>query len=256
MVGGTVEYVVEDEIARIRLNRPDRLNAVIPELIENLLWALERARRDGVGAAVLAGRGRAFCSGADLKHEEPPVGEAEERRRLQRMQDVTRGIRQSPFPVIAAVHGYALGAGCEFALCCDLVVASSDAAFGFPEVQVGRSMTGGITHVLPLAVGLVRAKELVLLGERFGAEKAESLGLINAVVEPEELEEAALGIARRISGLPRGAVSRAKFAVDRGAQSDIGAAYEVEVDYALAARRSGESVRAAEEFRASDEEGR
>lgn len=244
-----VQYEVDDGIARVRLDRPHRLNAVVPELVEGLYRAFERAERDGVGAAILSGDGRAFCSGADLKRREPPVGEAEERRRLQRMQDVTRKVRQAPYPVIAAVHGYALGAGCEFALCSDLVVASEDAVFGFPEVEVGRGPTGGISHVLPVAVGLARAKELLLLGERFGAERALQMGLINRVVTSGELEEAALGMARRLRDLPRISVSQAKFAVDRGAQSDIGAAYEVEVDYALAARRHGEAEAAAERFR-------
>ncbi|MBA2442774.1 MAG: enoyl-CoA hydratase/isomerase family protein [Rubrobacter sp.] len=247
---------MEEGIARIQLDRPHRLNAVIPDLVEDLCGALDRARRDGVGAVVLAGRGRAFCSGADLKHEEPPVGEAEERRRLQRVQDVSRKIRQSPHPVVAAVHGYALGAGCEFALCSDLVVAARDATFGFPEVEVGRSVTGGISHVLPAAVGLVRAKELLLLGERFGAEEARRLGLVNRVVEPEELEEAALNLARKLRDRPRAAVSRAKFAVDRGAQSDIGTAYEVEVDYALAARVSGDAGRGNAAFRRDAEKER
>lgn len=245
---GTVGYEIEEEIARIHLDRPHRLNAVIPDLVEDLCGALDRALRDGAGAVVLAGRGRAFCSGADLKHEEPPVGEDEERRRLQRVQDVSRRIRQAPCPVISAVHGYALGAGCEFALSSDLVVAARDATFGFPEVEVGRSVTGGISHVLPVAVGLVRAKELLLLGERFGAEEARRLGLVNRVVEPGEHEAAALELARKLRDRPRAAVSRAKFAVDRGAQSDIGTAYEVEVDYALAARVSGDAERGNEAF--------
>jgi 2-(1,2-epoxy-1,2-dihydrophenyl)acetyl-CoA isomerase len=247
--GAPVEYESEAGIARIFLNRPHRLNAVVPELVEGLNAALDRALEEGAGAVVLAGRGRAFCSGADLKHEEPPLGEAATRRQIQRMQDVTRKVRQATFPVVAAVHGYALGAGCEFALASDLVVAARDATFGFPEVGVGRSVTGGISHILPLAVGLVRAKELVLLGEHFGAERACELGLVNRVVEPEELEGAAWELAERLRDLPPAAVARAKFALDRGVQSDIGTAYEVETDYAVAARRSGEMERANEAFR-------
>lgn len=247
--GAKVEYEAAVGVAHIRLDRPHRLNAVVPELVEELYLAFESAERDGVGAAILSGNGRAFCSGADLKYREPPVGEIEERRRLQRLQDVTRKVRQAPYPVIAAVHGYALGAGCEFALCSDLIVAAEDAVFGFPEVEVGRGPTGGISHVLPTAVGLARAKELLLLGERFGAQRALELGLINRVVAVDELEETALGMARRLRDLPRLSVSQAKFAIDRGAQTDIGTAYEVEVDYALAARRYGSAGAAAEEFR-------
>lgn len=248
----TVHYETADGIARIYLNRPHRLNAVTPQLVEDLCEALDEAREDDVGAVILSGRGKAFCSGHDLKHEEEPVSETEERSRLQRIQDVTRKIRGAPYPVISAVHGYALGAGCEFALCSDLVTAARDAEFGFPEVSVGLSVTGGISHVLPIAVGLARAKELVLLGERFGAEKAKSLGLINRVVEPEDLDGAALEVARKLRDLPRTSLSLAKLALDRGAQSNIEAAYEVEVDHALLTAKSEEAGRAAESFRGEE----
>src|SRR5690606_14179700 len=100
-----------------------------------------------------------------------------------RTQDIMRLVRTSPAPVIAAVNGYAVGAGCEFALCSDLVVAGQTAKFGFPEVSVGLAVTGGISHVLPLAVGPAVAKELILLGEHFTAQRAMDLGLVNTVVE-------------------------------------------------------------------------
>src|SRR5258708_36717881 len=100
------------------------------------------------------------------------MSEAEDRRRIHRIQDVTRPVRQAPFPVIAAVHGHALGAGCEFALCCDLIVASMDATFGFPEVGVGLGVTGGISRLLPLTGGMPKAKELVPLGPRSTATQA------------------------------------------------------------------------------------
>jgi enoyl-CoA hydratase/carnithine racemase len=248
-----VDYEVADGIARVHLNRPHRLNAVVPRLVEDLCDALDAAADDNVGAVVLSGRGRAFCSGHDLRHKEPPVPETERRRRLQRVQDVTRKIRRAPYPVIAAVHGYALGAGCEFALCSDLVVASRSAEFGFPEVDVGLSVTGGISHVLPLAVGLARAKELVLLGERFGAERAERLGLVNWVVEPDELEGVALEKASKLRDRPFLARALAKYALDRGAQAGIDAAYEVEVDHALMTTRSDDVARAAELFRSKSD---
>ena len=245
----TVDYQVEEGIARIHLNRPHRLNAVIPQLVEDLCQALDAAALDEAGAVILAGRGRAFCAGHDLRHEEPPSSEAEERRQLQRVQDVTRKIRRSPCAVISAVHGYALGAGCEFALCSDLVVAASTARFGFPEVGVGLGVTGGISHVLPIAVGLTRAKELVLFGEQFGARRAEQLGLINRVVEEDELENVALEWARALRDRPRTALTLAKFALDRGAHSHIEAAFEVEIANALATRHSEEARQAAEAFR-------
>ncbi len=245
-----VRYAAGDDVAVITLNRPFRLNAVVPELVDALCDALNLARADDVAASVLTGAGRAFCAGHDLKQAPAVITEAEDRRRLQRVQDVTRIIRQSPFPVIAAVHGYALGAGCEFALACDLVVASRDAEFGFPEVSVGLGVTGGISHLLPLAVGPVKAKELVLLGERFGAEEALSLGLINRVTEPGGHLEAALELARFIRGRPRKAVARAKHALDLGPELPIEAAYEVEIGNALALHGGADAAAAAMAFRA------
>lgn len=246
---GTVDYEQSDGIARIYLNRPYRLNAVVPQLVEELCRALDAAAADGVGATILAGRGRAFCVGADLKHQGPHLTEEQQRRQLQRIQDVTRKIRRAPCAVISAVHGYALGAGCEFALCSDLVIAAETARFGFPEVSVGLGVTGGVSHVLPVTVGLARARELVLLGEQFEAERAERLGLINRVVAEEELEEVALEMARELRDRPRTALVLAKFALDRGAQSGIEAAYEVEINNALMVRRSDDARRAAEAFR-------
>jgi 2-(1,2-epoxy-1,2-dihydrophenyl)acetyl-CoA isomerase len=140
----------------------------------------------------------------------------------QRIQDVTRAIRALPAPVIAAVHGYALGAGAEFALGCDLVVASQDARFGFPEVGVGLSVTGGISALLPHTVGLVRAKELLFLGEHLSAEDAHRLGLVNRVVPAGMHEQAALDLAVRLAEQPPAALALAKSLLDRGGGLDGG----------------------------------
>jgi len=249
MTDQVVMYASDGGIAVITLNRPHRLNAVVPELVEQLCEALDQARADDAAACVLTGAGRSFCAGHDLKQEHEPISDAEDRRRLHRMQDVTRLVRQAPFPVIAAVHGYALGAGCEFALCSDLVVAASDAQFGFPEVSVGLGVTGGISRLLPLAVGMARAKELVLLGERFSAQRALDLGLINWVVETGTHVDFAMDVAARLRDRPRGALSRAKLALDQGADIAIESAFEIEIANALALHRGADAQEAAREFR-------
>jgi 2-(1,2-epoxy-1,2-dihydrophenyl)acetyl-CoA isomerase len=244
-----VVYTVADGVATITLNRPQRLNAVTPVLVEHLCSALDQAIADDVVAAVLTGAGRAFCSGHDLREEQSVITEREDRRRLQRLQDVTRKVRQAPFPVIAAVHGYALGAGCEFALCCDLIVAARDAIFGFPEVSVGLSVTGGITHLLPLIVGLPKAKELVLLGEQFGAQEALRLGLINRLAEPGQDVEEATHLARTLGGRPRLALARAKFALDQGAEAGLEVSQQIETVDALALHNTSDAELAADAFR-------
>ena len=227
-----VDYELSESVARVYLNRPHRLNAVVPELTAGLVAALARAGQDGARVVVLAGRGRAFCSGHDLKEQLPPETVLATRLRVEQIQDVTRAIRRFPGPVVAAVHGYALGAGCEFALGCDLVVASEDAQFGFPEVSVGLSVTGGISRLLPLLVGPVRAKELLLLGERFGATRALQLGLVNQVAVAGQHEQAAAVIAARLRDQPRLALALAKQALDRGADSALEEAMAAEVDFA------------------------
>jgi 2-(1,2-epoxy-1,2-dihydrophenyl)acetyl-CoA isomerase len=227
-----VDFELADSVARIYLNRPHRLNAVVPELTDALVRALARAGQEGARVVVLAGRGRAFCSGHDLKEVLPPETVLATRLRVDQIQDVTRAIRRFPGPVIAAVHGYALGAGCEFALGCDLVVAGEDAQFGFPEVSVGLSVTGGISRLLPLLVGPVRAKELLLLGDRFTAARALELGLVNRVTAAGQHEQAAAEMAARLRDQPPLSLALAKQALDRGAECALEEAMAAEVDFA------------------------
>lgn len=236
----SVEIGWHDEVARIWLNRPDRLNAVAAGLVEDLLTALDRVAGSPARAVVLGGRGRAFCAGHDLKEPAPP-GDA--RRRLERLQDVTRRLRALPQPVIAAVHGYAIGAGAEFALGCDLVLAAEDAVFSFPEAGLGLSVTGAASRLLPLLVGPAKAKELVLLGERIDAAAAERIGLVNAVVP--DVHETAMAWARKIAAQP--GATLAKRALD--ASIDLEPALELEVSHALITDGSPAATHSAQAFR-------
>ncbi|WP_307827939.1 enoyl-CoA hydratase/isomerase family protein [Nocardioides sp. SYSU D00038] len=244
-----MEYAVDGPVARVHLNRPDRLNAVVPALTDGLVDALRRAEDDGVRAVVLAGRGRAFCAGHDLKEPEPEETVLETRARLEAIQDVTRLVRRFPGPVIAAVHGYALGAGAEFALCCDLVVAAEDASFGFPEVGVGLSVTGGISRLLPQLVGWARAKDLLLLGERVSGAEAARIGLVARSAPTGRHEEVALDLARRIAERPELSVSLAKQVLDAGLDATVDEAMQREVDHAVLTSLSGESAAPTAEFR-------
>lgn len=243
-----IEYSRTEEFAMIRLARPHRLNAVTPGLVEELCAAFDAASEDAAPAIVLAGAGRAFCAGHDLREPEPVEDARAARARLDRIQDVTRRITAFPGPVLAAVHGYALGAGCEFALGCDLVIAGEDARFGFPETEVGLSVTGGISRLLPGTVGLARAKELLLLGERFDAVRAAELGLVNRVVAEGEHEDAAVALARRLAAKPGHAMTLAKRALDRGQHASLEDALAMEVEHALTTRSSGESERGRADF--------
>ncbi|GHJ60145.1 enoyl-CoA hydratase [Nocardioides sp. OK12] len=235
-------------VATIHLNRPERLNAVDEALTRGLAAALELALAEGARAVVLAGRGRAFCAGHDLKAEPPTETPLQTRERLEEIQDVTRLVRRFPGPVVAAVHGYALGAGCEFALACDVVVAAEDAAFGFPEVSVGLSVTGGVSRLLPVLVGWARAKELLLLGERVSGTEAAAMGLVARAVPAGTHEEVALDLARRMAQRPALALSLAKKVLDGGLDSTMEEAMGREVEHAVLTSLSGEGEAPREGF--------
>ncbi|RSM62308.1 enoyl-CoA hydratase [Amycolatopsis sp. WAC 01376] len=242
----TVDYALDDGIALIWLNRPERLNAVVPELVDDLLEALDAAAHSDARAVVLAGRGRAFCAGHDLKE---PTPEGDSRPRLDRLQDVTRRLRGLRQPVIAAVHGYAIGAGAEFAMGCDLILAAEDAVFAFPEVSLGLSVTGAASRLLPLLVGPLKAKELLLLGDRVSGTRAHELGLVNAALPADDLMDTALAWAARIAAHPAAAATMAKRALDSGIDSSLDAALELEVSHALITEHSAEVAASAEAFR-------
>jgi 2-(1,2-epoxy-1,2-dihydrophenyl)acetyl-CoA isomerase len=246
--GSTVDYEVEEGIAWVHLARPDRLNAVVPKLVDELCAALQRAADEDVGALVLAGRGRAFCAGFDLKHDRGDRTELGHRRQLEGIQDVTRLIRRVPFAVVTAVQGYALGNGCEFALAGDVVLAAEDAAFGFPEVSYGLSVTGGISTLLVQAVGQYRAKDLLLFGERFTAHQALEWGLVSRVVPAPALRKEAEKAARTLASRPRAALVRAKRAIDLATSAALETAYAIEIEQALVAGRSSETQQAIGRF--------
>ncbi|MER7077478.1 Enoyl-CoA hydratase/carnithine racemase [Saccharopolyspora kobensis] len=227
--GTLVETEFDGDIGVIRLNRPESLNAVNTALVEQLVAAFDSART--ARAVLLTGRGRAFCAGHDLKA--PPEDPATVRARLDRIQDVTRRIRSCPAPVIAVVQGHAVGAGAEFALGCDLVLAGESAQFRFPEVGLGLSATGGLSALLPMLVGPIRAKELVMFGEPLDAATAHRLGLVNAVIPDDELLATAMSWARRLAELPAAPLAMAKEAIDAGTDRAVESALALEIRHAI-----------------------
>ena len=178
----------EDGILWIRFNRPRSLNAVNRTFARELREAVEQAEADpDVKVVILTGEGRAFCAGADLKEAAAGMPPGQEKRSTHNLQTVAQVLRDMRKVAIAAVNGYALGAGCEIALDCDLVVASEEAKFGFPETGVGATVTGAGTYLLPQGIGLARAKELIFLGEHLPAAEAQKLGMVNRVVPADKL---------------------------------------------------------------------
>ena len=207
----------------ISLNRPDRLNAVSEDLYQALLDELTLADADPkVRAVVLTGAGRAFCAGADLKaHNAGTRSRQEQAHYLQLAQQVCEQIQTMDTPVVAAVNGYALGAGAEMAVSCDFLVIAEDARMGFPEVNIGTFVGGGVTNRLPRLVGLRRATELLILGERFTGRQAFDWGLAYCAVPANSLLISAHSLAETLASKAPLSLARMKAALRRNDPLDV-----------------------------------
>jgi enoyl-CoA hydratase/carnithine racemase len=221
-----------DGVRVVTLNRPHRLNAIVPALLEALIAALQEADHDpAIGAIVLAGAGRAFCSGDDLKEFGSQAEDAAATRAyIERIQDVTRAMVLGSKPVIGAIHGWAVGGGLEWVINCDFAIAADGTRFFFPEVSLGVFVTGGVTELLPRLVGLQRARSLIMLGERFDAVQALAWGLLSKVVADDALIPEAVALARRIAALPRGPVRDLRRILARRTGEGLEAAMAAETD--------------------------
>lgn len=212
-----VRLEVEGAVGVVTLNRPEKLNAINTELRTGLDRAIDEVAGDPrVRVVVLTGAGRAFCAGADLGG-----GTASDPLAVSRNYDETADrqlrLRDLPQPVIAAVHGYCLGRGMELALWCDLVVASTDAMFGEPEIRDGSF----VASILPWLVGAQQAKLIMLTGDRIGAARAHALGLVAELAEPGTAYDTAMALARRIAHVPPAAATAVKRYVN-AAQDGVG----------------------------------
>lgn len=212
----TILFSIDGALARISLNRPEKLNAVNGVMVAELHQALDLAEASAqVRAVLLTGEGRAFSAGFDLAAgESAATGDAEFwRAELRRDFDIIMRFWDCSRPVIAAVHGYCLGSAMELALACDLTVAGEGCRFGVPEVRFG---SGIVALVLPWLTGVKAAKELLLTGDdRVTAQRALALGLVNRVVPDERLVEEAVALATTIAGNDQLAVSLTRQAINR-----------------------------------------
>jgi enoyl-CoA hydratase len=222
-------------VLHVRLNRPDRLNAVSDELYADLERALAEADDPTVRSVLLSGEGRAFCAGADLKaHASRQRTPAERRAYVWAGQRACRRLASLSQPVVAAVQGHAIGAGAELALSADLIVCGADASFRLPEVGLGTFVGGGISHRLPLLVGQLRAKQLLLLGRPLLAQEAHDWGLVAEVVPPEDLHDRAAALAEELAQLPATSARYAKDGLNRGPTVSLDDALVFEAEALLA----------------------
>lgn len=185
----------------LTLHRPHRLNAVNLPLYEKLVAELEGAEQDAaVRCVVLTGSGRAFCAGADLKaHAEQPMSEEEQGRYVRTAQRANELIQTMGTPVVAAVNGHAIGAGLELALSADFAIVAEEAKLRLPEIALGTFLGGGVVYTLAERVGVLKARELVYLGDFFSGTEAARMGVVNRALPAAEVVPAARELATRLA---------------------------------------------------------
>src|SRR5881392_1720732 len=223
MTGGQYTNILLERrgaVGVVTLNRPQALNALNAALIGELAAALDDFESDpAIAAIVLTGSDKAFAAGADIK-------EMAEKTYMQAYTEdfITSGwerVAQCRKPVIAAVGGFALGGGCEIAMMCDIVIASENARFGQPEINLGTMPGAGGTQRLPRFIGKAKAMDLCLTGRMMDAAEAERLGLVSRIVPPDKLMEEAIAVAERISQLSRPIAMMVKEAVNRAFETTL-----------------------------------
>lgn len=224
-------YEVEQKVATITLNRPEVLNAVNGEMMEEIRQALEEARYDdGVSALMVTGAGHAFSAGGDVKTmpERLKMAPAERREGIRRSGRMVEAFRQTEKPIIAAVNGATVGAGCSIAMACDMRLASEKAKFGLVFVKRGLHPDMGGSFFLPRIVGTGRACEMIFTGKIIDAQEADRIGLINRMIPPDELMGEARELAREIANGPAVAINMSKVAIYKGLETDLEAALDYE----------------------------
>ncbi|MEM3955347.1 MAG: enoyl-CoA hydratase/isomerase family protein [Candidatus Bathyarchaeia archaeon] len=227
-------YEKKDSVAWITLNNPERYNALDLEMRREIKQALEDASKDtSILAIVIKGSGKAFSAGGDIRAmaEMKPLDVLNMAKEVGTALVLSEIIRSAPKPVIAAVHGYCLGAGFELAQACDIIIASEDAVFGQPEINIGLIPGGGGTQRLPRLIGEKKAKELIFTGERIPAKEMERMGLVNKVVPADKLMDAVNEFIAKIKEKSPIALAAAKEAINASLELGLtdGFKYEAQI---------------------------
>jgi 2-(1,2-epoxy-1,2-dihydrophenyl)acetyl-CoA isomerase len=221
---------LEDGVKRITFNRPERRNSVDVETVELLHEAITRSADDESKVVIITGAGDAFCAGADLQAtSERDIKSIDVTASLREHTNPTiLAMRSLPKPIIARVHGHAVGVGCNYALACDILIASEQAKFGQVFVKIGLMPDGGSTFFLPRAVGYAKAFELMSTGDIISGQDAFALGLVNRVVPFEELDTTVNAMAVRLAAAAPIALRKIKEGLNHGLNSDLASALDFE----------------------------
>ena len=237
-----VLYEPQGALGYVTLNRPQALNAMDDALLAGVAAALERAHADTTArVVVLRGAGRVFCAGGDVNDMPRRRSEAEYRAtRLPVERSIARAVRALDKPLIAQVHGAAIGGGCVLAALCDMRVAAAGTRFGLPEVRFGTTASLGGIYMIARIVGLGRAFELLYTGESFDAARAQELGLVNRVVPADTLSADTAALARVIAGNFPAELALTRRALLEGLDLDFPAAADLETEAAMRAHLGGD----------------
>jgi len=231
-------------VAHITLDRPDRLNAFVGSMRDDLHDAVIRASQDPATRVILVtGAGRAFCAGADVDAMERLLDAGDERGFADLVEAGMRAVlalRGAPQPTVAALNGVAVGAGASLAAACDIRIASASAQIGFTFNRIGLHPDWGASYTLPRLVGAGRAAELIFSGRTLGASEAASIGLVDGVFEADGFEAAARGYAEELAARPPLALRAAKQSLARSLSSDLHTMLDVEAAAQVACFRSAD----------------
>ncbi len=217
-----IDFTLDDAIATITVDRPDRLNALNPQTMQEIEHCIDAIRDDrSIRCVIFTGAGeKAFIAGADITAMVTMSG-FEEKTFAYHGNQVLRAFEHLPIPIIAAVNGYALGGGTELALACDLILAADTARFGLPEIKLGIIPGFGGTQRLPRRVGLLRAREMIYTGDMIDAATAYEFGLVNHVYPAAELMGEANALATKIARQAPLGIQQAKAAINGGIEVDL-----------------------------------
>lgn len=225
-----IKVEIEDSIVILTMNRPKALNALNDQTLSEMDRVFDCIAKDEqILGMIITGEGRGFIAGADIIQIKD-YGSEEGRKYFHYAQSVLNKIETLEKPVIAAVNGYALGGGCEVALCCDIRIASDKAVFGQPEADLGVIPTFGGTQRLPRLIGTGKAKELIFTGRKVSGEEALALGIVNKVVSPENLMDEAKKMMAIIAKKGPLAIRYSKMLINKGMEMDLHNALELEKD--------------------------
>lgn len=244
-----LSHLDEQAVRIISLNRPDSLNAMNRQLIDDVARAFDAANADPATRVILfTGEGRAFCAGDDRREHVHPQSEAEARDLVDAIQRATRAIVHGGKPVVGAINGWAVGGGFEWAINCDFPIWAESARAFFPEVSLNLFVTGAVTSLLPALVGLNRAREMLLLGRRYSAAELAELGVAWRVVADERLLDEAREVAGRLAELPPLAVRAMKRVLNQSACGDLNRALQLETEATIAGFLDPETTRRLQDF--------